>query len=105
MVKFYTSLGIALAIIIAGGTLYAQQPSRPNPYRAIENWAKLPAGMEWGQVSGVELDSHGNLWVIHRTDPPILEFDPSGNLLKNFGSGMFVQHSLHTRREYRTGRG
>ena len=85
-------LGIAIA--------FFQQTAPTNPYRAVENWAKLPAGMEWGQVSGVELDAHGNLWVIHRTDPPILEFDPSGNLLKSFGSGMFVQpHSLHFDRD------
>ena len=49
-----------------------------------------------GRVSGVEFDAHGNLWVIHRTDPPILEFDPAGNFVKSIGTGMFVQaHSLH----------
>src|SRR5438046_9018063 len=85
-------LGIAIA--------FFQQTAPTNPYRAVENWAKRRAGREWGQVSGVELDAHGNLWVIHRTDPPILEFDPSGNLLKSFGSGMFVQpHSLHFDRD------
>ena len=51
--------------------------------------------MEWGQVSGVELDARGNLWVIHRAEPPIVQFDASGNFLQAFGSGMFSQpHSL-----------
>lgn len=91
---------VVFVILLSMVAAYAQQPSPPNPYRTIENWAKLPAGMEWGQVSGVEFDSRGNLWVIHRTDPPILEFDPSGNLLKSFGAGMFVQpHSLHFDRD------
>lgn len=73
-----------------------QLPSAPNPYRAVDNWARLPAGLQFGQVSGVELDARGHLWVIHRADPPILEFNPSGALLASFGSGMFVQaHSLH----------
>jgi DNA-binding beta-propeller fold protein YncE len=56
--------------------------------------------MELGQVSGVELDARGNVWVIHRSDPPILQFDASGKLLKSFGAGMFVQaHSLHVDRD------
>jgi sugar lactone lactonase YvrE len=94
------AVAVSVMMLVTDGQSFAQQASNPNPYRAIEGWAKLPQGMEWGQVSGVELDAHGNLWVIHRTDPPILEFDPSGNLLKSFGSGMFVQpHSLHFDRD------
>ena len=93
-------VAVAAIMLVTSGLSLAQQVPSPNPYRTVEGWAKLPAGMEWGQVSGVELDAHGNLWVIHRTDPPILEFDPSGNLLKSFGSGMFVQpHSLHFDRD------
>jgi len=93
------AIGLLLTVFM-GGPSSAQQPPARNPYRAVENWAKLPAGMEWGQVSGVELDARGNLWVIHRADPPILQFDASGNFVKAFGSGMFVQpHSLHFDRE------
>jgi DNA-binding beta-propeller fold protein YncE len=51
--------------------------------------------MEWGQVISAYPDAHGNVWVFHRTDPPILEFDRSGKLVKSFGAGMFVQpHGL-----------
>lgn len=67
----------------------------PNPFHAVEDWAQLPAGVQWGQVIGVQPDSHGNLWVFHRSEPPILEFDASGKFLKSFGAGMFVQpHGL-----------
>jgi DNA-binding beta-propeller fold protein YncE len=67
----------------------------PNPYRAVENWAQLPAGVQWGQVINVAPDAHGDIWVFHRSDPPILEFDASGRALKSFGTGMFVQaHGL-----------
>lgn len=69
----------------------------PNPYRAIENWAQLPPGVQWGQVINVAPDAHGNIWVFHRSDPAILEFDASGKALKSFGAGMFVQaHGLAT---------
>ena len=73
------------AILISAALADAQTSAPPNPYRALESWAQLPAGTELGQVSGVELDSRGNIWVIHRSDPPILQFDASGKLLKSFG--------------------
>jgi NHL repeat len=73
--------------------------SLPNPYQPIENWAKLPDGRTWGSTAGVAVDRQGNIWVAERCGAntcagsdlaPILEFDPSGNLLKSFGARMFV---------------
>jgi DNA-binding beta-propeller fold protein YncE len=95
------TLLIVLSIgLLNGSAVQAQSDSHatndlPNPYRPVENWAKLPAGMEWGQVISVQPDAHGRIWVFHRKDPPILEFDASGKLLNSFGAGMFVQpHGL-----------
>jgi len=77
----------------------APQNSQPNPYRTIENWAKLPEGRSWGSTAGVDVDRHGNIWVAERCGAnscadsnltPILEFDPSGKLLNTFGQGMFL---------------
>jgi sugar lactone lactonase YvrE len=81
---------------ILGSWVFAQAPNNlPNPYRAVENWANLPPGVQWGQVISVEPDSKGNLWVFHRSDPAILEFDQSGKLLKSFAKDVFVQaHGL-----------
>ena len=90
---------LLVALVFATGVA-AQAPDVPNPYRALDSWAQLPAGLEWGQVSGVEIDAQGHIWVIHRGEPPILEFDASGQLLKRLGGGMFVQaHSLHFDRD------
>jgi len=96
-ILFVTTVGTS------GGTAYAQDDaarnSQPNPYRTIENWAKLPEGRPWGSTAGVDVDRHGNIWVAERCGantcagsnlPPILEFDSSGKLLKNFGEGMFL---------------
>ena len=33
--------------------------SLPNPYRTVENWAKLPEGRTWGSAAGVTVDSKG----------------------------------------------
>jgi hypothetical protein len=87
---------------------YPKQADLPNPYRLMENWPTLPAGMNgghWGELIRADIDPKGNIWVFHRcfntepagyatcvgrTDPPILEFDPSGKLLTSFGGGMFA---------------
>src|SRR5216683_1962598 len=86
-----------------GGKAYAQTDAatntRPNPYRTIENWAKLPEGRPWGSTAGVSVDRQGDIWAAERCGAntcagsnlaPILEFDPSGKLLRSFGAGMFL---------------
>jgi streptogramin lyase len=65
--------------------------AQDNPYRVAEGWPQLPAGIKWGSVISVDADARGNIWVFHRSDPAILEFDPQGKLIKSFGTGMFVQ--------------
>jgi hypothetical protein len=64
-------------------------------------------GGHWGEVIRVHVSSDGNVWVFHRcfntvppghatcigrgdSNPPILEFDPSGRLLRSFGVGLFA---------------
>jgi streptogramin lyase len=89
-----------VAFILPGsGQAQIASGSLPNPYRAIENWAKLPVGRSWGQAAGVSFDRKGDLWVfercgantcVGRSEAPILEFDSLGRLVKSFGAGMFV---------------
>jgi sugar lactone lactonase YvrE len=74
--------------------------SYPNPYRSIENWAKLPSGRTMGETAAVAIDQDGkSVWVFERCGgatcvgsglAPILEFDASGGLIKSFGAGLFV---------------
>ena len=91
-----TSILLALGLSVSG-----QKPnSWPNPYRAVENWAQVPDTIHWGQVIGANPDAAGNLWVFHRAEPPLLQFDASGKLLQTLGQGMFVNsHGLHIDRE------
>jgi hypothetical protein len=85
----------------------------PNPYRLVPDWPTLPASMtgpngrKWGEVIRVHAAPNGNIWVFHRcfndqpngdatclnrgdANPPILEFDPAGRLLRSFGAGLFA---------------
>jgi sugar lactone lactonase YvrE len=106
----FALVGIIVAIMALGAAAQAQaqanaptagEPvnSLPNPYRTISDWAKLPEGRTWGSTAGVAVDRQGNIWVAERCGAntcagsnlaPILEFDPSGRLLRSFGAGMFV---------------
>jgi hypothetical protein len=106
----------AFAIAATAVAAQAQQASYPkpaelpNPYRLVEGWPTLPKSMNngrWGEVIRVHVAADGNIWVFHRcfntipaghatcinrgeSNPPILEFDPAGKLLKSFGSGLFA---------------
>src|SRR5215468_11232959 len=120
------ALAIGVALVVAGTELCAQisapTNSAPNPYHAIENWAKLPAGRSWGSTSGIDIDPDGSsVWVAERCGafappslmkpgmpfacdgsnlPPILKFDSAGNLVKSFGTGLLLfPHGLHVDRE------
>jgi len=106
---------VALAASITLGPLVHAQPAQypkqtqlPNPYRLVENWPTLPSRMnggKWGELIRADIDPQGNVWVFHRcfntepagaatcvgrSEPPVLEFDPSGRLLTSFGGGMFA---------------
>ncbi len=96
-------VGTVSIVALAAAMLVAQQDapqnSLPNPYRTIENWAKLPDDRPWGSTSAVDIGSNGNIWVAERcgantcagsNTAPVLEFNSSGKLLKSFGAGLFV---------------
>ncbi|MEE3167621.1 MAG: hypothetical protein VX654_08925 [Chloroflexota bacterium] len=50
-------------------------------YEYRPDWAKLPAEMEFQAPSAVAVDSHDNLYVFQRGDPPVLVFDNDGNMI------------------------
>jgi sugar lactone lactonase YvrE len=88
---------IAAVVVLLGAS--NEPNSQPNPYRTLEAWGKLPQGRTWGSTAAVDIDSHDHVWIAERCGAnscagssldPILEFDTEGNLLKSFGSGMFV---------------
>ena len=99
--------GIAImAVTLVAGSVGSAQVL-PNPYRQVEDWAKLPAGRTMGAVGGVTMDPDGeHLWAVIRCDAtapgrfgnecldsdldPIVKFDMGGNVVESFGGGMFI---------------
>ncbi len=78
-------------------------------YRVDPDWPQLPLPHKWlvGDVAGVNIDRHGNIWIINRPEglrpvdvqaggnpptakccvaaPPVIEFTPDGKVLRSWG--------------------
>src|SRR5688572_12458924 len=66
----------------------------PGPYRSA-GFVEIPPQVKLDAVSAVEIDSKGRVYVLHRGEPPLLQFDKSGKYLKGWGEGTFkVAHGL-----------
>src|SRR2546426_4580788 len=59
-------------------------------YELIENWAALPPGEAFGNVSAVATDSQDWVYVFQRKDPPVMVFDRNGTYLRCWGIGAFA---------------
>jgi sugar lactone lactonase YvrE len=98
--------GAVLFSLLFAGT-FALAQSYPNPYRAVDDWAKLPNGRTMGAVGDVTVDPDGDhIWAVIRCDAsapgrfgdecldsdldPVLKFDLDGNVVESFGGGMFI---------------
>ena len=87
---------IAISLVATAADEVAAQ-SRNVPTFAVEkNWPKVPPQWKLGDVSSIATDAEGNAWVLHRprtlegadlakAAPPVLEFDPAGNFIKDLG--------------------
>lgn len=104
---------VSVATETQSGAPGIAKPILPNPYRLDADWPTLPApwkgpgGRRWGEVIRVHVASNGHVWVFHRcfhdkpngdatclgrgdANPPILEFDAAGRLLRSVGVGLFA---------------
>jgi peptidylamidoglycolate lyase len=78
-------------------------------YEEVKDWPKLPAGVQLGEVPGVDIDAKGHVLVFHRpgrgfepgattvlTEPTVLEIDgDSGRLIASWGANTFlVPHGI-----------
>ena len=93
---------VAAAVVGATAAPMRAQNSEPNPYRTVPGvWAPLPDGRDWGSTSLVEVSPDGEtIWAVDRCGENtcvghddldvVFQFDKDGNILTQFGAGMFV---------------
>src|SRR5690348_16442180 len=82
--------GIALicSVISAPALRSAQRDGAP--YRLVPNWGTLPNGAQWGEVPGMAIDASGKIYAFHSAEPPVVELDRDGKILKQWGEKLFA---------------
>jgi DNA-binding beta-propeller fold protein YncE len=53
-------------------------------------WGQLPAGYQWGQISGVTVGTEDHVRLYTRTDHPVMVFDRHGAFVGSMGEGDMV---------------
>jgi DNA-binding beta-propeller fold protein YncE len=94
------TLSVAVAMDAARAVRAAQVAPRVPTYAVDPFWPKpLPNRWLLGAVAGISVDARDHVWVVHRPGtlqpnetrsiwraaPPVLEFDPEGNLVSAWG--------------------
>ena len=96
--RFASTLFFAVAA--AGAAPGQSRPAMAPAYEVDPAWPK-PLPNQWllGAVAGVAVDGRDHVWIVHRPStlqpnetrsiwraaPPVLEFDPQGNLVSSWG--------------------
>src|SRR5262245_22593575 len=77
------------------------------PFDSVADFFKLPDGLNFGEVPGVAVNSHGHIYVFTRSNTAggpaygpaaaqLLEFGPKGEFLREIGKGLYGWAEAHT---------
>ena len=100
-----TWLGFIAALFAA--TVVAQQTAPEIPFESVPEFFKLPPEMNFGEVSGVAVNSKGHIFVFTRsnsangpayapTAAQLLEFGPKGEFIREIGRGLYAWSFAHS---------
>jgi peptidylglycine monooxygenase len=56
----------------------------------VQSFGRIHAGLRWGRVSNVAVDSEDRVYLYQRMDPPIIILDKGGRLVGSWGEGLLV---------------
>lgn len=80
---------LALLPLIIAGCVLAQTKLFKLDYKVVPNWPELPAGWNFRETPGIAADAREHVYVIHRGEHPIMEFDGEGRFIRGFGEGLY----------------
>ena len=100
----------AVCFVIMAALSIMAQAQKPGPrYEADPNWPKpLPNRWVLGGLGGVCVDAQDHVFILNRQDvvegdlnggklaPPIIEFDPAGNVVNSWGDSTLLDPRLHS---------
>jgi DNA-binding beta-propeller fold protein YncE len=107
--KTYPPLVAFLKEGLAGAASTSAQTHTAPRYEADVNWPKpLPNRWVLGGLGGTCVDARGHVFILNRQDvlegelntgrlaPPIIEFDPDGNVVNSWGDPKLLDPRLHS---------
>jgi sugar lactone lactonase YvrE len=98
---------LTLLIFLFAPLSYGQQNVPEIPFDSVPDFLKLPAGLNFGEVPGVAVNSKGHIFVFTRSNSAggpaygpaaaqLLEFGPRGEFLREIGKGLYAWAEAHT---------
>ena len=92
--------------ILCASVAYPQQNPPDLPFDSVPDFFKLPDGMNFGEASGVAVNSKGSVFVFSRSNTAqgpayspasaqLLEFDRTGKFVREIGKGLYGWSEAH----------
>ncbi|MCB1671848.1 MAG: peptidyl-alpha-hydroxyglycine alpha-amidating lyase family protein [Gammaproteobacteria bacterium] len=103
MTRFLAAVFLSLSCSSAAWAQYAPQIE----FEAQADFFAIPAGMNFGEVSAIAVNSENHVFVFHRASPSgggpaygisaarLWEFDATGHYLREHGSGLYAWAFAH----------
>ena len=57
----------------------------------VKDWAKLPDGWEFKDVCGIAIDEDNNVYILNRSEHPVIVLNREGECLRSWGEGYFAR--------------
>ena len=101
-----TARVLVLCVLMAGPVI--GQEAVPNlSFESVPDFLQLPAGLNFGEVPGVAVNSRGHVFVFTRSNSAhgpafgpaasqLLEFGPQGEFIREIGAGLYGWSFAHT---------
>jgi streptogramin lyase len=98
---------VFVLLLLLAAPLAAQTPVPEIPFESVPDFFKLPNGMNFGEVSGVAVNSKGSIFVFTRSNSAngpayapaaaqLLEFNAKGEFIREVGRGLYGWSFAHT---------
>jgi DNA-binding beta-propeller fold protein YncE len=60
-------------------------------YELVPNWAQVPEGWSFVDIGGIAVDGGDAVYVLSRSEHPVMVFNREGRVLRTWGEGFFAR--------------